>query len=306
MAGSNGMDAQRASTGDDTGGRGEVLGRVDYDTGAAAFRRARTLPEGVLATWREVVRGHRLRGVSAVVDVGCGTGQFLWPLAEWFGAAVVGVEPSAGMRAEARQVLPPLAPQASQPAARGEGTTAARRRPRTFAPRTSGARVVACVGGVAEDLPMRDASVDAAWLSTVVHHIGDIERAVAELRRVLRSGGHVLVRGYFADLPLGSQLRRFPGIERAAASFPTRTAVVETFRRGGFGSPTLSVVRESWEADVSTVVRRARQMRHVDSLLCRLTDDEFEAGLRAISEQASGDSRVTVDGILDFHTFRAP
>ncbi|HEX6236122.1 MAG TPA: class I SAM-dependent methyltransferase [Acidimicrobiales bacterium] len=222
------------------------------------------------------------------------------------GAEVVGVEPSAGMRAEARRVLPPPAPQASMPAARDESPAAARREPRTAAPHTSGGRVVGCVGGVAEGLPLRDASVDVAWLSTIVHHIGDLDRAVAELRRVLRPGGHVLVRGYFAGLPLGRQLRRFPGIERAAASFPTRTAVVETFRRGGFGAPALSAVRESWEADVGTVVRRACEMRRVDTLLCRLTDDEFEAGLRAISEQASGDSRVTVDGILDFYTFRAP
>jgi ubiquinone/menaquinone biosynthesis C-methylase UbiE len=44
---------------------------------------------------------------------------------------------------------------------------------------------VAYVGGEAERLPLRDDSCAAAWLSTVIHHVGDLSGCAQELRRVL-------------------------------------------------------------------------------------------------------------------------
>lgn len=47
--------------------------------------------------------------------------------------------------------------------------------------------------GVAEGLPLPDASVDAAWAVNAMHHWSDLDAAVAELRRVLRRGGRVIL-----------------------------------------------------------------------------------------------------------------
>lgn len=44
----------------------------------------------------------------------------------------------------------------------------------------------ACVKGVAEALPLRDGSVDAALAVLTVHHWTDVEAGIAELRRVAR------------------------------------------------------------------------------------------------------------------------
>lgn len=44
----------------------------------------------------------------------------------------------------------------------------------------------ACVRGVAEELPLRDGSVDAALAVLTVHHWTDVEAGIAELRRVAR------------------------------------------------------------------------------------------------------------------------
>jgi cyclopropane fatty-acyl-phospholipid synthase-like methyltransferase len=63
---------------------------IDYDTGAPAYRAARTLPEDVLAVWRDAVVGVGLAPAVRVADIGSGTGQFLRPLAEWLGGTVVG------------------------------------------------------------------------------------------------------------------------------------------------------------------------------------------------------------------------
>jgi ubiquinone/menaquinone biosynthesis C-methylase UbiE len=47
------------------------------------------------------------------------------------------------------------------------------------------------LGGVADDLPLADASVDAAVASLVLCTVPDQSRAFAEIRRVLRSGGEL-------------------------------------------------------------------------------------------------------------------
>lgn len=47
--------------------------------------------------------------------------------------------------------------------------------------------------GVAEDLPLADASVDLVWCRDVLSHVADLPRAFAEMRRVLRPGGRAMV-----------------------------------------------------------------------------------------------------------------
>jgi ubiquinone/menaquinone biosynthesis C-methylase UbiE len=59
---------------------------------------------------------------------------------------------------------------------------------------------VRVIGGVANELPLEDESVDAAVASLVLCSVPDQDRALAELRRVLRPGGelrfyeHVIAR----------------------------------------------------------------------------------------------------------------
>lgn len=51
---------------------------------------------------------------------------------------------------------------------------------------------VTVVDGLAEDLPLPDASVDAAVFSLVLCSVSSVPRALAEARRVLRPGGAVV------------------------------------------------------------------------------------------------------------------
>ncbi len=49
------------------------------------------------------------------------------------------------------------------------------------------------VVGFADQLPFADASFDTLFVTEVLEHVGDAERAVAEIHRVLRPGGHAIV-----------------------------------------------------------------------------------------------------------------
>src|SRR4029450_1684605 len=127
-----------------------------------------------------------------VLDRGAGTGQFAAAIAGWFGGRVVAVEPSGGMRAQ--------------------GT------------RANAHPGVHWVGGAGGGLPLRNTTCAMAWVSTVVHHLDDLEAAAAELGRVLRPGAPVLVRqafpGRMGDVILYS--RYFPGVgECLVAELPT-------------------------------------------------------------------------------------
>jgi ubiquinone/menaquinone biosynthesis C-methylase UbiE len=68
--------------------------------------------------------------------------------------------------------------------------------------------------GDAEAIDAPDAAYDAVFEFMIFHHVPDWRRAVGEVRRVLRPGGHFLFeelsREFFSDVPLLSPiLRRF-------------------------------------------------------------------------------------------------
>jgi ArsR family transcriptional regulator len=96
-----------------------------------------------------------------VGDLGCGTGHVAESLAP-FVAQVVAVDGSDAMLAEARR-------------------------------RLAAHRNVRVLQGDMESLPMDDEMLDAAVVALVLHHLPDPARALAEMARVLRPGGRILV-----------------------------------------------------------------------------------------------------------------
>lgn len=52
---------------------------------------------------------------------------------------------------------------------------------------------VEVVDGAAEQLPVADQSIDAIWAVNTMHHWVDVDRGAAEIARVLKPGGRVLL-----------------------------------------------------------------------------------------------------------------
>jgi ubiquinone/menaquinone biosynthesis C-methylase UbiE len=96
---------------------------------------------------------------DAVVDIGCGSGTAV-RRARRRGATATGVDPAPVMLRLAARLSP------------AEGITWAR--------------------GAAEQLPVPDASATVAWSLAAVHHWRDVAAGLAEVVRVLRSGGRFL------------------------------------------------------------------------------------------------------------------
>ncbi|GAC1450177.1 MAG: hypothetical protein PVSMB4_08870 [Ktedonobacterales bacterium] len=107
---------------------------------------------------------------ASVLDVGCGTGRLLRAAAtRWPDAQLIGVDPAQGMVDGARQLTP--------------GATIHR--------------------GLAESLPLPDASVELVVSTMSSHHWRDQATGIREIARVLRPGGHFIL----ADVALPRVLR---------------------------------------------------------------------------------------------------
>jgi SAM-dependent methyltransferase len=237
------------------------MARIDYDhSTAAAFRQAREIPRAGLQGWRRAIAGHlQPQPGMRVLDVGAGTGAFSCALRDWFDVSVIAVEPSDAMRA--------------------------------LIPSTPGIQVLA---GAAEALPVPDAHADAAWLSTVIHHIPDLPVAARELRRVLRPGAPVLIRAVFPGRLDGlSVVRFFPETRRILDTFPSVGTTCEAFEAAGFRQVALESVPQ--QTSTSPADAATRINRRADTALRALTDEEFAAGMARLSQAAASPPQPVID-----------
>jgi SAM-dependent methyltransferase len=222
---------------------------VDYDRAARRYDAGRGLSDDTLECWRRAVVARVEPAGCTVLDVGAGTGVFAAAWMAWGARAVVGVEPSEAMRRQAAGRA-------------GAG--------------------VAVVGGRAEALPLAPSSVDVVWMSAVLHHLSDRERGVRELSRVLRPGGHVLVRGYVPDRSRVPWLDALPGAARARARFPGAADVARTFGAQGLALRDAVEVAEPHRHSRGDAASWIERMREADSLLTALAPVEIDAGVAAL------------------------
>jgi SAM-dependent methyltransferase len=234
------------------------MARISYDDRtAAAFKAVREVPRDGLSEWREAVRRHlRPSQGMTLVDIGAGTCAFASAFSDWFDLRVLAVEPSAAMR---DQIEP-----------------------------TPAIRVLE---GDATALPLPDESADAAWLSLVIHHIPDLGAAAQEIRRVLRPGAPVLIRQGFSGAHDGIELVRwFPETARTIDTFPSLTDTCKAFATAGFHQEALEQVRETYPTSLADFLGQLDTLRHADTTLRSLTEDEFLRGkerLRRAVRQAA-------------------
>src|SRR5262249_23025745 len=131
-------------------------------------------------------------------------------------------------------------------------------------------------------LPLRARSVDVVWMSAVLHHVPDQAACAAEVQRVLRPGGHLLVRGLCPDRSRVAWLHPFPGAARARARFPTAERVVTTFTAGGLTARDAREVQDLRGITRGDAATWADGMRTADTLLTALTGEEIDAGIASL------------------------
>jgi len=189
----------------------------------------RVLSFGTDVGWRRrTIARADIRSGAVVLDVGAGTGDLSFA-AVARGAHVVAIDLSAGM----------LAVLLSR-ARRANGDERSRIQP---------------LVGNAESLPVPDACVDRIVSGFTVRNVGDLGRAFAEFRRVLRPGGRAVVLElshppgrvfarlyalYFSFLLpalatlLGGDRRAYRYLPESLRSFPDAERLAQMLRDAGF------------------------------------------------------------------------
>lgn len=234
--------------------------RVDYDERQhAVYSAGRGITPPVARTWTAVLRRYLDRAMGAeILDLGSGIGTYSCLLADEFDATVTGVEPSVRMREVAE---------------------------REYAhPR------VRYVEGAAEAIPSADESFDAAFMSHVLHHVQDRGACVAELRRVLRPGGLVLVRGALREsLPHIAFLEFFPSARAIDEErMPAAGDVVALFARADFEHIATEQVDQESAASMRAYCERIS--KRAISTLELIDDAEFDQGIARMRQAAERES----------------
>ena len=123
-------------------------------------------------------------------------------------------------------------------------------------------------------------------LSTVIHHVADVDAGVRELYRALTPGGPVLIRSAFSGRTDGIPwLRYFPeALPLAAARWPRLEEVVDAFVRGGFAFAELRSIPHVSAKNLRDYRDRIRT--RTDSTLDVLDDAAFRKGMAAMERDA--------------------
>ncbi|WP_328424823.1 methyltransferase domain-containing protein [Micromonospora sp. NBC_00389] len=234
---------------------------IAYDNvDAAAFEETRHLRDDDLATWRAAIGRHFEPCPGArLLDLGCGTGSWARAFHTWWpGIDVLAVEPSAAMRERAVFQL--------------------------------------VAAGAADDIPFPNASLDGVWLSTVIHHVPDLEAAAREIRRVLKPGAPVLIRSAFAGRHEAINLFHwFPEAVVVLDRYPSIPDVEVAFATAGFTTTGCEPVPQVTAPSVADAAAGLRREAHTPLQL--ISDDAYAAGVARLQEAAQTESGPVVDAL---------
>jgi ubiquinone/menaquinone biosynthesis C-methylase UbiE len=164
---------------------------VDYDREASAYAANRRVHLGV---FQELARRIPLRSTAAILEVGCGTGNYAGALARRFDCATYGLDPSAGMLARAER------------------------------------QRVTRLMGQAEHLPFAPGAFDLIFSVDVIHHVAGKKAYYQEAMRCIKGGGWVctitdsediirrreILSGYFPET-VEIELARYPRLAQLEA-----------------------------------------------------------------------------------------
>ena len=154
-------------------------------------------------------------------------------------------------------------------------------------------------------LPIAGARFDLALLSRVIHHVPDRSRAGAELKRVLRPGGAVVVRTTVRERLDSIVYEYWPELHALdAGRFPSESEIITDFTAAGLRAT--NVLSFSQPVQPSLQAWRDAVRRRPQSKFGQLTDVQFRSGLMRLDREiAAGGGAEAVSERYDVLIFAA-
>lgn len=221
--------------------------KTDYSAIASQYGAHRRVNPNVVELLVTTVHGG-----SRVLEVGCGTGNYLAEICTLSGAAGTGVDPSPEMLAARARNVP--------------------------------AQIVV---GRAEQLNFAAGRFDLVYSVDVIHHVTDRDAAYREAFRVLRMGGRVctVTESEVMLRTREPQSRYFPEtIDVELTRYPSVESLRAEMRRAGFEDLSENVTELAYEVTDATPFREK-----VFSSLLHISEKAYMSGLAALeSDLARG------------------
>ena len=239
----------------------------------AAYDRARDHGPEVIDLWMRTIAAHvDDRSITHILDLGCGTGRFSEALADRFNATVIGIDPSVKMLQVARE-------------------------------KQRDARVHYELGS-AETIPLSAESVELVFISMSLHHFADRIVAARECRRVLRKNGSVVVRtGTREQIPSYPYVPFFKSSRSLLEeTLPGSADIRAIFAAGDLHPVASKTIPQTIAADWTLYAEKLAAGG--DSVLARLSQQDFDDGLAAVRRHAASDGRQPVVELIDFFVFK--
>ena len=214
---------------------------VDYDQAADKYAAHRQIHGGV---FRELCTRNMMDPGARVLEVGCGTGNYIAALAQTLGCTAYGLDPSIEMLSR-------------------------------FC-----SEKVHCLMGRAEELGFADATFHLVYSVDVIHHIGDKAAFYREGARVLQPGGWLCTVTDSADMLRRREILSayFPEtVEIELARYPCISQLETWMNRAGLVSFRVSAVEEPYQV---TSIHPFRDRAY--SSLHLIAEEAWQAGLERL------------------------
>lgn len=222
---------------------------IDYAAAAETYDNTRTHSDEVIDRFHATVP---LDAATAVLDFGCGTGNYLFRIHQRFACRCQGIEPSDGMRRRAMEKpgMPPIA----------QGDHLA--------------------------IPFAAEAFDFCYMTDVIHHIPDLSAMFRELMRVLRSDGHMcIVTESHAQIDGRFYNRYFPSLAaKEKRRYPDIGEIVACAEDAGFITASIETVAAPPRHVTDGFLQNVREKNW--SMFRLLTDEEFAHGLARLNDDA--------------------
>jgi ubiquinone/menaquinone biosynthesis C-methylase UbiE len=236
----------------------------DQSTLPEIYSVARQLPAETMTLWLSSIREHIASPVTAIIDLGCGTGRFSIPLANMFNAQIYGLDPSRKMLSVAKQ-------------------------------RDNRSMQVQYIRGNGEHIPFHDHAMSMAFMSMVLHHLENVDSTIAEIRRVLSHDGYLVIRNTtHEDIHQSEFLPFFPTAQQIDLQrMPPEEQIITQLTAQGFTLISSSILEQMFAYNYLEYYEKISQ-RGLSGLTV-ISDEEFHSGLKQLKhycEQKSQNMKV--------------
>lgn len=209
----------------------------------------------------DMVAGLNIGLNGKIIDVGCGTGYYACKLVEQTGAQVLAIDIVASLLEMSRHTV-------------AEANLKDR---------------VAVVEGSITSIPADSETYDLVWCRDMLNHIKDLDVALAECYRVLRTGGSMLVYQTFAgELIEPHEAER---LYHALAIIPENMSPVyveQSFTTAGFTIRHKDIIASEWrereveageQTALQSLLHAARLLRNQDEFIYKYDQGRYEQAL---------------------------